>query len=467
MTVWDDFKKAVGINPVKIGRLNEAAIKQPSSSEPRASTSADIEVTPEYQQIFDWLTAKAPIVFVTGKAGTGKTTFIRYLRENFKGNSVVVAPTGVAALNISGATIHSFFRFPPRVVTDDDVKLVRDRSLYRALQLLIIDEVSMVRAELIDAIDQFLQLNRESNEPFGGVQLVMVGDLFQLPPVLQRKEAEAIRVMGYESPYFFSAKVLKRSEMVAKELTKIYRQEDERFISALNRVRLADDVEELLPILNARHALPGEAEAVITLASTNKIADAINDNQLGKLKTPMHTFIGVASGNFALEDEKLPSPMNLSLKEGAQVMFTKNDEKKRWVNGTLGQVVELGKDVIRVKVVDGLQNETYDVQQVKWESYKYEFDDDKDRIVPVSKGSYRQYPLMLAWAVTIHKSQGKTLNKVRLNLGNGAFDYGQVYVALSRCRSIEDIYLDQPIRWSDIKCDPVIKRFYEALAKSK
>ncbi len=465
MSIWDEFKKAFGVSPVSIEQLNRAALKtksKPSSDFPK---TLDIEVTPEYRQILDWLNAKAPIIFVTGKAGTGKTTLIHYLRENFKDNSVVVAPTGVAALHVSGATIHSFFRFPPRVVTDDDIKVVSDRKLYQKMRLLIIDEVSMVRAEIIDAIDQFLQLNREVAEPFGGVQLLLIGDLFQLPPVIQRREYEALKLMGYDSPYFFSAKILKRCSMVSKELTKIYRQSEEQFISILNRVRVSESIDDLLPVLNRRClSFDKDTETIITLACTNKVADSINDRELNKLSTPVRTFTGEVSGKFALEDEKLPSPINLSLKVGAQVMFTKNDEKKRWVNGTLGRVVEFAIDSIRIETGEGRLKETYDVKPVKWESFKYEYDDEQDRIKPVSTGVYRQYPLMLAWAVTIHKSQGKTLEKVRVDLGEGAFDYGQVYVALSRCRSLEDIHLARPIRNVDIKCDPAIKRFYSALA---
>lgn len=463
MTVWNQFKKIIGISPVSIDQLNRAALMSPPATNPNIQ-KFDIEVTPEYRQILEWLNAKAPIVFVTGKAGTGKTTLIHYLRSNFQDNAVVVAPTGVAALHVNGATIHSFFRFPPRVVVDDDIKLVRDRSLYRKMQLLVIDEVSMVRADLIDAIDQFLQLNREIAEPFGGVQILMIGDLFQLPPVVNRKEYDALKIMSYESPYFFSAKIFKRCSMVSKELTKIYRQSEEQFISILNKVRTADSIGDVLPLLNRRClSINASDDTIITLACTNKVADAINDKELNKLTAPLHTFAGEISGKFSLEEEKLPSPLNLSLKVGSQVMFTKNDEKKRWVNGTLGHVVEIEKGIIRVEAGVEHLKEIYDVPLAKWESYKYEYSYEKDKIVPVSTGVYRQYPLMLAWAVTIHKSQGKTLEKVRLDLGEGAFDYGQVYVALSRCRSLEDIHLTKPVRKEDVKCDPMIKRFYKAL----
>lgn len=462
--IWEEFKKAVGITPVSIEKLNRSALKRPPKPPPVPKTKTDIEVTPEYRQILDWLNAKAPLVFVTGKAGTGKTTFIQFLKENYQGNTVVVAPTGVAALNVGGATIHSFFRLPPRIVTDDDIHLVRDRKLYRNLQLLILDEISMVRAEVVDAIDQFLKLNRESHEPFGGVQLLMVGDLFQLPPVVPRPEREALGRMGYGSPYFFSAKIFKHCEMVTKELTKVYRQTDAEFINLLNQVRVGDSIGDVLPVLNAQCRPPDELrDAVITLSCTNRVADEINEMELNKINKPVRTYTGEVSGRFALEEVKLPSPLNLSLKVGAQVMFTKNDENKRWVNGSLGRVVKLADNSVWVEVSDGAVTGTHDVMPVRWETFKYEFDNESECIKPVTSGTYRQYPLMLAWAVTIHKSQGKTLEKVRVDLGSGAFDFGQVYVALSRCRSLKDIRLTRPVRQTDIKCDPMIKRFYEAM----
>ena len=468
MSIWNRFKEIFGVSPVSIDEVRQHALKIKTESEirPKSRNTSldDIEITEEYRQIFEWITAGAPIVFVSGKAGTGKTTFVRYLRKEFDKNLVVVAPTGVAGLNIEGATIHSFFRFPPRIIIDTDIQYVRDRKLYTKMSLLVIDEASMVRADVIDGIDKFLRKNREIDEPFGGVQVLLVGDLFQLPPVLNRREAEAFQLMGYDSPYFFSAKAFKQSQMVSKELTKIFRQSDENFIQILNRVRQAEALDIVIPSLNQRHGpLVNSTETVITLTCTNRIADQINDIHLKKLPGDPKTFVGEVSGKFALEDEKLPSPINLSLKVGAQVMFTKNDDQKRWVNGTLGKVVDLN-DSIRVEIQDKYRTNVYDVQKVKWEAFKYEYDDYQDRIVPSRTGEYIQYPLMLAWAVTIHKSQGKTLEKVRVDLGEGAFDFGQVYVALSRCRSLEDIHLVRPIKVNDIKCDPVIKRFYEALS---
>ncbi len=468
MSIWDKFKEMFGVSPVSIDAVRQQALLTERtatvSQKDRSVSTDDIVITEEYRQILEWLKAEAPIVFVSGKAGTGKTTFVQYLRNQFDKNLVVVAPTGVAALNIQGSTIHSFFRFPPRIIIDSDIQYVRDRKLYTKMSLLVIDEASMVRADVIDGIDKFLRKNRGVNEPFGGVQVLLVGDLFQLPPVLNRREAEAFQQMGYDSPYFFGAKAFKRSHMVSKELTKVFRQSDDHFIQMLNKIRQAEALDIVIPLLNQRHVpAVNSSETIITLTCTNRIADQINDLHLGKLPGDLKTFIGEVSGKFALEDEKLPSPINLSLKVGAQVMFTKNDDQKRWVNGTLGKVVELN-ETIRVEIQEKYRTAIYDIQKVKWEAFKYEFDESQDQIVPKRSGFYMQYPLMLAWAVTIHKSQGRTLEKVRVDLGEGAFDFGQVYVALSRCRSLEDIHLVRPIKANDIKCDPVIKRFYEALS---
>ncbi|MCK4919253.1 MAG: AAA family ATPase [Candidatus Omnitrophica bacterium] len=441
-----------------------AAVKDVDFSPVKETFIEEIEITDEYKEIFEWIKAGAPIVFVTGKAGTGKTTFVRYLRQVYDGNIVVVAPTGVAALNIDGVTINSFFQLPWRLIEEDDIKFVRDRRLITKMKVLIIDEISMVRSDIIDAIDKFLRLNRESDEPFGGVQLLLIGDLFQLPPVLNKQEAQAIQLKGYDSSYFFSAKVLKECSLVPKELTKIYRQSDRKFIDLLNNIRIGENLDQVLPVINCR-VLNKKVlnDTRLTLSCTNYVADKINESQMRKLPGELRKFEGMISGKFIVSNEKLPSPINLALKKGAQVMFTKNDGGRRWVNGTLGRIVGFERDSIRVDVEGEYQNKIYDIQKVTWESYKYKYDEQKQRIIPVKVGFYTQYPLMLAWAVTIHKGQGKTLEKVHIDLGSGAFGTGQVYVALSRCRSLEDIQLAKFIRTQDIKCDPIVKRFYKAL----
>jgi len=468
MSIWKNFKNAFGITPVSIDEAYKAAVKEKVNSAVKEQPSEEIEITDEYKEVFEWIKAGAPTIFVTGKAGTGKTTFIRYLRKVYNGNIVVVAPTGVAALNAEGVTIHSFFRLPPRIIMENDIKFLRDRRLITKLKLLVIDEVSMVRGDIMDAIDRFLRINREIDEPFGGVQLLLIGDLFQLPPVLNNPEKQAIRLKGYQSPYFFSAKSFKNSNMVSKELTKIYRQDDKEFINLLNRIRVGEDLDVVLPAFNQRVVNERiQAETRLTLACTNSIADRINEEEMKKLPGEASVFEGETWGKFVVEGKNLPSPINLALKPGAQVMFTKNDSVRRWVNGSVGTVIGFEDESIRVEVEDKYKNKTYDVQKVTWDSFRYQYDELKQRIVPVRIGSYTQYPLMLAWGVTIHKGQGKTLEKVRIDLGSGAFDFGQVYVALSRCRSLEDIQLAKPIREQDVQSDPVIKRFYEAINMSE
>ncbi|MFH1504020.1 MAG: DEAD/DEAH box helicase [Candidatus Omnitrophota bacterium] len=469
MSILDSLKGILGVKPVNIGRLNRHAAGSFCQSKDLKKDNldilADIEVTEEYENIEKLLNNNLPILFVSGKAGTGKTTLIHYLREKLNKNVVVVAPTGVAALNAKGATIHSFFRLPPRIITNEDIKGVRSRTVYEKIDVLIVDEVSMVRADLIDAMDQFLRLNGpRSNQPFGGIQVLFVGDLFQLPPVVKKQEEKILAARRYESPFFFSAKVLQNCEFVPIELCKIFRQTDSKFTEMLNRIRVAEQCCAVIHQINKRCIdEKDEAPSLITLTCTNTAADKINNLKLQQLPGEVSSFIGEISGKFAVQEEKLPSPLNLQLKPGAQVMFTKNDEQKRWVNGTIGRVVNFKNELIQVELVSDQSREVLDVHRVSWESFKYAYDYSKDKIKPVVVGKYTQFPLMLAWAVTIHKSQGKTLEKVRVDLGNGAFASGQVYVALSRCRSLRDITLARPIEKNEIKCDQRIKRFYEAI----
>ena len=450
---------------VTFGELN----RQATSQRGRATAAGkvrmdDIVVMDEYRLVCDLLADGCPVVFVTGNAGTGKSTLIRYLRQVVEKQMVVLAPTGVAALNVEGATIHSFFRFPPRILDEEDIKTLRDRKLYRKLELLVIDEVSMVRCDLMDAMDRFLRRNRGSSLPFGGVQLLLIGDLFQLPPVVPRNVREVLEARGYASPHFFSSFGLQQTSLVPVELTSVYRQEDPTFIDLLNRVRVGDDVAEVTGELNERCYRPGAAAPGITLTCTNNRADAINDDRLHRLPSAERSYTGKVDGHFSLEDDRLPSPMVLRLKENARVMFTRNDDQRRWVNGTMGTVREVEQGGVLVEVGSEAGGQVYDVEPVTWETYRYTYDPSADRIVAEAIGTYTQYPLMLAWAVTIHKSQGKTMDNVLVDLGSGAFASGQTYVALSRCRTLEGMRLARPVRPSDIICDPVVKRFYGALS---
>ncbi|MFH1197277.1 MAG: AAA family ATPase [bacterium] len=425
-----------------------------------------IQITGEYKKAKDYIESGCPVIFVSGNAGTGKSTLIKYLRSTIDKKIVVLAPTGVAALNIEGSTIHSFFRLPPKIHNDEDIKVVSDKKIYQKLELLIVDEVSMVRCDILDSIDKFLRKNRPVDAPFGGVQVLLVGDLFQLPPVIPRKERDVLLSKGYAGHHFFNSFVIQDSPIVHVELTTIFRQKESSFISLLNNIRFAENVESTLAEINKQCYNTGRQKADITLTCTNNSADQININELHKLQSKEYTFTGEIAGKFNLDEDKLPSPMNLKLKVGAHVMFTRNDDSKRWVNGSLGIIRGIDDGNIRVEIIDNDRQSIHLVERVTWETYRYTYDHDKNKILSEVIGEYTQFPLTLAWAVTIHKSQGKTLQNVLIDLGSGAFDSGQVYVALSRCRSIDGIQLARPIRQSEIKCDPMIKQFLEMVKDS-
>lgn len=455
-------KGAVPIDELNRRATHDGAVPPPRP--PPANPLDGLEVTPEYERARSLVETGAPITLVSGRAGTGKSMFIHYLRHVLDARLAVVAPTGVAALNVQGATIHSFFRLPPHYLGPDDVRRVADRRLYSALDVLIIDEVSMVRADVVDAIDRFLRLNgRDETRPFGGVQLVLVGDLFQLPPVVGRGE-QRLLVRDYPSPFFFSAAALQPLRLFDVELTKVYRQADAAFVALLDDLRVGRNVRGAVDVINRACAGRDVGASMVTLTCTNRSADAINTARSLALPGEPEIFEGAVVGRFPLDDVKLPSPRTLFLKPGAQVMFTKNDDQHRWVNGTFGRVVGFRGGSIQVELTGDAAGVVHDVQPVTWEYYGYEYDAVLDRVRPVVIGAYTQYPLMLAWAVTIHKGQGKTLEKACVDLGRGAFAHGQVYVALSRCRSLDDIALARPIAAREVHCDERILRFHEALA---
>lgn len=472
----DDLQKLLTLAPIRMGILNQAAAEtlQSENSSVSKHFSFDIEITEEYQLVLRLLQKRFPIVFVSGKAGTGKSTLISWLRNMLPCNIAVVAPTGVAALNVNGATIHSFFCFPPHLIRPEDIKPVFNRRVYKALDLLIVDEVSMVRADLIDGMDLFLRKNgRHSDLPFGGAQLLLVGDLFQLPPVIEKKEDEILASMDYATPYFFSAHALQECPVAPVELSRVWRQVNPVFAEMLNAVREARNLDVILPLFNARveaflqaktnsNHVEHVSEGIVTLTATNTVADTINLAQLRKLPGKVVVFRGVLNGKFSVEESRMPSPLELQLKPGAQVMFTKNDEQRRWVNGSLGVVRDLSEpNVVRVEMLTDHPGEIHDVSRVQWNSYRYVLNPENNQIEPAISGTYTQFPLMLAWAITIHKSQGKTLDRVRIDLGHGAFAPGQVYVALSRCRQLEHLQLVRPIKPSDVRCDARIVRFYK------
>ena len=422
-----------------------------------------VEVTPGYQEAFDALDAGSPLVFITGRAGTGKSTFIHYFRHVTDKRTAVVAPTGVAALNAGGQTVHSFFRLPPRVIDPKNIGRVRGRTMYEKLEVLVIDEASMVRADVLDGIDRFLRINGlDPHAPFGGVQLVLVGDLFQLPPVAVAEERRLLEEMGYKTPYFFHARCMRTLRPAFIELTKIYRQENANFIELLNNIREKKDVEATIEEINRRCCNEYgdiDTDGMIMLTCTNYSAGRMNTYRLNGIEETEKRFEGEIQGEFNLENEKLPSPQVLILKPGARVMFTKNDAQGRWVNGTPGEVIGFDHDMIQVRT----GRDMVDVERTVWEKVEYAYDEDSDCIVADVAGMYIQFPLMLAWAITIHKSQGKTLRNVYIDLGRGAFETGQLYVALSRCPALEDITLHRPITAADVKMDGEVVKWHEGM----
>ncbi len=419
-----------------------------------ASSSQAPTITSEFQQAFDQLEKTENNIFLTGKAGTGKSTFLHYFRGLTKKNIAVVAPTGVAALNVSGQTIHSFFRLKPSFVDVTALKPNRSRIL-KELELLIIDEISMVRADVFDGIDHSLRLARKNNLPFGGVQVCIIGDLFQLPPVVSREE-KAFYEQYYASPFFFCTNAYKEGDFKTIQFNTIHRQNDSAFIGILNAIRAGTCDAAELEALNSRHnpkATP--AVGTLVLTTTNALAEDINNTKLAKTTGKARSYAGKSSGDFGMKGGRLPAPEALQLKIGAQVMFVKNDSEGRWVNGSIGIVQKLESESITVSIGDSV----HEVKPEKWKSVGYEFEEEEGKIVEKTLGTYTQFPLNLAWAITIHKSQGKTLERVIIDLGSGAFAAGQLYVALSRCKSLAGIALKQPVTHTDIRCDEQVIEF--------
>ncbi len=424
----------------------------------------DLVITTEFETAFEVMNETTEHVFISGNAGTGKSTLLEFFKSKTAKKMAVLAPTGVAAVNVKGQTIHSFFGFKPSVTVGTVRKLNQEKQdLMCALDCIVIDEISMVRADLMDCIDHALRMNRDIDKPFGGVQVIVIGDLFQLPPVLTEEERFLFE-MEYTSPFFFSAHVMQGLELRYIELKKIFRQDDQTFIDLLNRIRNKDVTKDDITAWNERHDPyydPTDAEGLVHLTTTNYMADKRNELELKKLKNKEWKFKAKAQG--ATDSKRMPAPESLVLKEGSQVMFTSNDPTKRWVNGTLGVITAirpkgLQKNAadIEVKLTNG---KTVTVEQFTWNTYEFAHNVKSGAVEAEVTGSYTQYPLTLAWAVTIHKAQGKTFDRIFLDMGRGAFAHGQLYVALSRCTTLEGIVLRQPFSSRDVIIDPQVMEF--------
>ncbi len=424
-----------------------------------------LDISPEFQQAFDLLENEKTHLFVTGKAGAGKSTWLDYCRRKSAKNIVVLAPTGVAALNVHGQTVHRFFGFPVNISVEKIVSkdfVPRAKRIYKKLETLIIDEVSMLRADILDCIDAFLKLYGPKEEvPFGGVQMVFVGDLYQLPPVLSRQEEPFFR-QKYNTPYFFSADVFRAISLKVVELNKIYRQKDECFIGLLNRIRSNTVTGEDIKLLNSRVV---EADATddkdtfrISLTTVNQLADDINRKRMEALDGQLYSSQAVVDGTFGAD--YYPTAETLEFKLGAQIMFLNNDAKNRWVNGSIGHIENIClRDgelrYLRVRLHE--EQKLVDVFPYTWEIYKYTLQD-KELVAEVA-GSFTQFPFRPAWAVTIHKSQGKTFRQVDIDIGNGTFATGQLYVALSRCSSFEGLRLMKPLSLRHVQTDVRVSAF--------
>ncbi|MDL2213465.1 AAA family ATPase [Bacteroides sp. OttesenSCG-928-J23] len=428
----------------------------------------------EFQDALNLIQYTRQSVFLTGKAGTGKSTFLRYICEHIKKKYVVLAPTGIAAINAGGSTMHSFFKLPfhPLLPNDPNLSLQRGRiheflkynkqhrKLIENTELVIIDEISMVRADIIDAIDRILRVySRNLRQPFGGKQILLVGDVFQLEPVVKGDEREIISRF-YPTPYFFSAKVFSEIELVSIELRKVYRQTDQVFIGILDRIRNNTTNAIDLQLLNMRHNTTidqSEEDMYITLATRRDNVDFLNDKKLAELPGEPMVFEGEITGDFP--ENSLPTPKDLVLKTGAQIIFIKNDYDRRWVNGTIGVVSGMGEDGTLYVVTD--DGKEYDVKKDSWRNIRYKYNEKKNAIEEQELGVFVQYPIRLAWAITVHKSQGLTFSRVVIDFTGGVFAGGQTYVALSRCTSLDGIQLRKPLSRGDIFVRPEIVAFAE------
>lgn len=444
-------------NQAGIDTYNRLGAKaQPPKLNVERADVETVKLSAEQRKVYELIENTNDTVYVTGKAGTGKSHLLEYFIAHTKKQAVVVAPTGIAALNVGGMTIHSFFKFPPDVIDPKKVNVdYKTREILRNVDVIVIDEVSMIRVDLMEGINAKLQIARRSDEPFGGVQMVMFGDLYQLPPVVT--DGQLLRYFNhtYGGIYFFNAPVFEKTNLNIYELGKIFRQKDPEFRAVLNAIRNGDGSEAVLAEINKQTQKAIPESGFVTLAGTNNTVSAINHKRLAALPGEEKLYTAEITGD--LKEASFPTEKYLKLKPGAQIMMLKNDTKKpmRWANGTLGTVTKLGKDIIRVNI-DGVE---HSIEKATWSKIRYEYDHEERKLKKIPVSEFTQFPMRLAWAITIHKSQGKTYESVAVDMSDGAFAHGQTYVALSRCKSLEGLYLTTAIRREDIIIDQEIVEF--------
>ena len=453
------FKKMSGPEGKKTRRLKNLLPRRSTITPGRLQVQGsgidldEIEELPEYTFVKKLVDAGFPIVFVTGGAGTGKSTFINWLMHHYAGRVLLSAPTTIAATNIDGKTLHSLFQLPLQWITQSSIKSAPHRQDILNAKLLIIDEISMVNANLLDGVSAFLRKNRRIDKPFGGLPVIMVGDLFQLPPVVRPGLLEFFNRHYGGKTRFYAAKSLVDTSITyyAVELTRTFRQSDRLFVDILSDIREGRNLNNALSTVNSLCQITSSPPAgAVWLSPRRSEVENINRRQLQGINKRLHRFEGSIEGDFRSSTDSLPSPMILDLKVGSQVMFTQNDSLKRWVNGTIGTVQEIN-DFITVKTQPF--GKIVKVSQTHWSNFRYSWNKSISAIEKLEIGRYSQYPLIPAWAITIHKSQGKTLERVHLDLGSGTFAFGQTYVALSRCRDIRGLTLSRPLRIDDIEVD--------------
>lgn len=432
----------------------------------KTTSLSRIVLTDEFRSVLSLFENSNDNWFLTGNAGTGKTTLIQQFRDKTKKRIVVLAPTGIAAFNVGGKTIHSFFHFPPRIITPRVIDELRSNSrIYKIVDTIIIDEVSMVRADLLDGIDNFMRLRgRDSKLPFGGVQIILVGDLYQLPPVVTSTEEPVISKI-YKTPYFFSTEAYKHGKFRLLELTEIHRQHDAEFIELLNLIRHGNvSMQTLQPINDqlAKSFYTRPKNQGVILTTTNRVADTINQTELLKLSGPEYEFEADVTGEFP-EEKNMIVPRNLLLRKGARVMILKNTGK--FNNGDMGVVTKLDERNILVKL--NSSDEEFSVLREKWENIRYGIDPDSNTITTEIIGNLEQFPLRLAWAITIHKSQGMTFDRINVDYTRSPFVGGQTYVALSRCRTLEGLIVTKELYPNDVFVDGRIVDYMNSIQNAK